>query len=110
MAIAHRTRKGGPVVTTWRVGGRHHQEVVAVGVPLDDHFVQNASRCHPKRRTIERGSALNVPTKNVLNTTPFQPPCSRDFTGKRSSTMRTSRKWRKSVRNSAAVYLRSTGA
>ena len=29
-----------------------------------------------------RGSALNVPTKNVLNSMPFQPPCSRDFTGK----------------------------
>ena len=46
------------------------EEIVAEGVRLDErkrvHLRQNASRCHPKRRTSERGSALNVPTKKVL--------------------------------------------
>jgi hypothetical protein len=30
------------------------------------YFVQNAIRCHPKRRTRARGSALNVATKTPL--------------------------------------------
>ena len=51
------------------------QEVIAVGVCFDEiHFSQKASKCQPNRRTNDRGSALNVPTKNVLNTSPFQPP------------------------------------
>ena len=69
-----------------------------------DAFRQNASRCQPNRRTSARGSALNVPTKNVLKASPFHPPWSRDFTGKRSSTMRTSRKSREQARNSPALY------
>ena len=53
-------------------------------------FSQNAIRCHPSGRTHARGSALKVPTNIVLNNTPFHPLCSRDFTGKRSGTIRTS--------------------
>ena len=37
------------------------------------HLVQKASRCQPKRRTQARGSALKVPTKNVLNKRPLPP-------------------------------------
>ena len=80
---------------------RHEQEVVAVGVRLDEcearvervmrrvYFRQNASRCQPKRRTQARGSALNVPTNSALNSVPFQPLCSRLFTGNRSGTIST---------------------
>ena len=44
-------------------------------------LVANAIKCHPSGRTSARGSALNVPTKNVLKAVPFHPLCSRDFTG-----------------------------
>ena len=72
---------------------RHQQKIVAQRMGLDQlHLRQNASRCQPNRRTSRRGRALKVPTKIVLNTRPFHPPCSRDFTGKRSSTIRISRK------------------
>src|SRR5216683_7422595 len=74
-------------------------EVVAVGVGLGEfdhwviwlsgHFLQKASKCQPKRRTSERGRALNVPTKTPLYKAPFQPPCRRERTGKRSGTIRT---------------------
>src|SRR5262249_8887029 len=87
------------------------EEIVAERVCLDQpHFRQNARRCQPKRLTSERGSALKAPTKNVLNAMPFQPPWSRDFTGKRSSTMRTSENAPSRSRNSAALYFFSTGA
>src|SRR3954447_14281194 len=96
-------------------GSRFHEDkIISERMSFDDHdrphFRQNASRCHPKRLTIERGSALKVPTKNVLKAVPCHPPCRRDFTGKRSSTMRTSRNARRSCRNSPAVYFNSTGA
>ncbi len=68
------------------------KKVVAVGVALrecDHRLRQNASRCQPKRRTSGRGRVLNVPTKSRLYIAPFQPPCSRDFTGNRSGTIRT---------------------
>src|SRR5581483_10872625 len=43
------------------------QEVVAVRVCFCDvHFVQNASKCHPNRRTSTRGSRLKVPTNSPL--------------------------------------------
>src|SRR3972149_4877655 len=90
------------------------QEVVAERMCLDhagpSHLRQNASRCQPNRRTSGRGSALKGPTKNVWNTAPSQPPCRRDFTGKRSSTIRTSRNPRNMARNSPALYFFSTGA
>src|SRR4051794_7520967 len=92
------------------------KEIVAERVGLYDlqrtggHFLQNASRCQPNRRTSARGIALNVPTKNVLNTVPFQPLCRRDFTGNRSSTIRMSRNPASRARNSPALYLRRTGA
>ena len=35
---------------------------------------------------------MNVPTNIVLNATPFHPLCKRDFTGKRSGTIRVSAK------------------
>ena len=83
------------------------QEVVSEGVSLDErdrlYLRQNARRCQPKRRTSDRGSALKVPTNKVLNSMPFHPPCRRDFTGKRSSTIRTSRKSASSARNSPAL-------
>ena len=53
---------------------------------------------------------MKVPTNRVLNAVPFQPPCSRDLTGNRSGTIRTSSNGDSSARNSPMVYLRSTGA
>src|SRR6185295_7674570 len=89
-------------------------EIISERMSFDDHdrphLRQNARRCHPKRLTSARGSALNAPTKNVLKSVPFHPPCRRDFTGKRSSTIRTSRNPRSNWRNSPALYFKSTGA
>ena len=68
------------------------------------------TRCQPKRRTIARGSALNVPTKKVLNAAPFHPLCSRDLTGKRSYTTFTLLNPSSSDVNSRGENLRSTGA
>src|SRR5205085_11641560 len=94
--------------------GIDEHEIISKRVSFDDHdwphLRQNARRCHPKRLTSDRGSALNVPTKSVLKSVPFHPPCSRDLTGNRSSTIRTSRNARRSLRNSAALYFNSTGA
>src|SRR4051794_27325489 len=96
-------------------GSRFHEDkIISERMRFDDHdrphLRQNARRCHPKRLTTDLGSALKVPTKNVLKSVPFHPPCRRDFTGKRSSTMRTSRNPASSCRNSPAVYFRRTGA
>src|SRR5262245_48113501 len=114
MTCADRLRQRGQVSRTLHRSRFDQNEIVPEGVSFDDHdrphFRQNARRCHPKRLTSGRGSALNAPTKNVLNSVPFQPPWSRDFTGNRSSTMRTSRKSFSSRRNSPLLYLRSTGA
>ncbi len=90
--LAGKGRTVGPA----EVVGLEIQEVVAVRVglqhidghgltrPCGRYFRQNASRCHPNRRTSGLGMALNVPTKRLLYRAPFQPPCRRDFTGKRS--------------------------
>ena len=51
-----------------------------------------------------------MPTKKVLNARPFQPPCRRDFTGKRSGTIRTSANGASRALNSAIEYFTSTGA
>src|SRR3954467_11366141 len=74
------------------------------------HLRQNASRCHPHRRVIVRGTALNAPTKTVLYAAPFQPPCSLDFTGNRSNTSPTLLNGASNCRNSAAVIFLRTGA
>src|SRR6185503_20667377 len=89
-------------------------EIVSERMSFDDHdrphLRQNARRCHPNRLTSDRGNALNPPTKNVLKSVPFHPPCRRDFTGKRSSTIRISRNPPNSWRNSPALYFKRTGA
>src|SRR6185312_17337982 len=103
-------------ITGFRVA-RHvgNQEVVAVGLSLDQQHQlfalwQKANRCQPSWRTQARGTALNVPTKNVLNAAPFHPLWSRDFTGNRSATISTLGKTPTSRCNSPHVYRRSTGA
>src|SRR5262249_54508273 len=63
------------------VGRPDVEKVVSVGVSLgESHLRQKASRCQPKRWTMDRGSTLKVPTKTPLYTAPFQPPWRRDFT------------------------------
>src|SRR5207237_3950780 len=111
VTLAHGARQCGAIREGRRGLLLHEEEIVAVCVRLDHrHLRQKATRCQPNRRTHARGSALNVPTKNVLNSIPFHPPCSRDFTGNRSSKMRTSRNPESTARNSAALYFFSTGA
>ena len=74
------------------------------------YFWQNAIKCQPSGRTSDRGSALKVPTNIVLNATPFQPLCRRDFTGKRSGTMRVSAKRLQQLREFARSNTSSTPA
>ena len=74
------------------------------------YFRQKAMRCQPKGRTQDRGSALKTPTKHVLKTSPFHPPCSRDLTGKRSGTMRVPANGASKVRNSALENFLRHGA
>src|SRR5690348_13070502 len=114
MSSADRLRECRQILRSLDRARLDKHEIVPEGVSFDDHdrphLRQNARRCHPKRLTSDRGSALKVPTKNVLKSVPFHPPCRRDFTGNRSSTIRTSRKPLSSARNSAALYFFSTGA
>src|SRR5437762_7478913 len=114
MPRADRLCQGGQVACALHGFRFDQHEIISERMSFDDHdrphFRQNARRCHPNRLTSDRGSALKAPTKNVLNSVPFHPPWRRDFTGKRSSTMRTSRNPPSSCRNSAALYLSRTGA
>ena len=68
MAIAHVARESERIADAGKIVGVDEEEVVAERVRFDElHLRQNARRCQPNRRTSDRGRALNVPTKKVLN-------------------------------------------